>query len=75
MKSYALSGTSASAPATPAQDTGRHKARAAANHLSAPEMKKLDEQRVDDDARALARVQASRPLKPPHRNQKDRSST
>ncbi len=51
------------------QDLSRHTARAAANHLSAAERTKLDARNVDQDAAALARVQATKPLFPPHRCQ------
>lgn len=67
MKTYALSGTTATAPAKVAQDTGRHTPRAAANHLSVPEQAKRDAAAVDDDVAALHRVQASKPSLPPHR--------
>lgn len=67
MKSYALSGTSAPAPREPAQDSGRHKAKAAASHLSPAELTKRDAGAVDEDVAALERVQAMRPLKPPGR--------
>lgn len=66
MKSYALSGTSAPAPREPAQDTGRHKAKAAASHLSPAELTKRDAGAVDEDAARLAVVQATRLSKPPH---------
>ncbi len=53
-------------PRAPAQDLQRHKPRAAANHLSPAEMTKRDAGAVDEDAAALAKVQASRLPKPPH---------
>ena len=69
MKSYALSGTSAATPEpkAPAQDTARHTPRAAANHLSPIEQVRHDAANVDRDAAELARVQQTRPLKPPGR--------
>lgn len=70
MRTYAIDGAKlAPEPKPPAQDTARHTPKAAANHLSAAEQKKHDEQRVDEDAAALKRVQASKPLYPPHRCQ------
>lgn len=69
MKTFALSGTSAPVPdqRAQAQDVGRHTPRAAANHLSAAEMKKRDAGAVVEDAAALNNVWASRPMKPPGR--------
>lgn len=68
MKSYALSGASAAPePKPPAQDVSRHVPRAAANHLSELERAKLDASRIDEDAAELAKVQATRPLRPPGR--------
>lgn len=51
----------------PAQDVSRHKARAAASHLSPAELTKRDAGAVESDGAALAAVQATRPLKPPGR--------
>lgn len=51
----------------PAQDVSRHKARAAASHLSPAELTKRDAGAVESDGAALERVQATRPLKPPTR--------
>jgi hypothetical protein len=69
MKSYALSGTSTPSPAAgaPAQDLGRHKPKASANHLSTLEQVKRDAERIGDDVAELERVQATRPLRPPGR--------
>lgn len=69
MKTYGISGTSAAVRETrePAQELTRHTARAAANHLSKLEQVKHDRRNLDRDMAALARVQASRPLKPPGR--------
>lgn len=68
MRTYELSGTSAPAPREPAQDTGRHKPKAAANHLSVNERVKLDAARVDEDAAALDRtLAAGKRLDPPGR--------
>lgn len=50
----------------PAQDVSRHTARAAASHLSPAEVTKRDAASVDEDAAALDRVHASKPLFPPH---------
>lgn len=49
-----------------AQDTSRHTARAAASHLSPAEITKRDAASVDEDAAALARSLANKPLFPPH---------
>jgi hypothetical protein len=48
------------------QDLSRHTARAAANHLSPAERAKLDARNVTEDAAALTRMQARKPLYPPH---------
>lgn len=53
--------------AKPAQDLSRHKPLARAAHLSPAEITKRDASMVDQDAAALNRVWASRPLKPPGR--------
>lgn len=53
---------------THAQDLSRHTPKPAANHLSPAEIKKRDAAKVDDDAAALAKALAVRPLKPPHRH-------
>ena len=69
MKMYNLSGAAAPPEPKPqAQELSRHTPRAAANHLSPAEIKKLDEQNAAEDAAALAKVQASRLPKPPHRH-------
>lgn len=68
MRTYAINGASiAPEPKSPTQDVNRHKARAAANHLSPAELTKRDAGAVLEDAAALNQVWASRPLKPPGR--------
>lgn len=49
-----------------AQDVSRHTARAAASHLSPAEITKRDAAMVIEDAAALARSLAKKPLFPPH---------
>ena len=51
----------------PAQNLDRHKANAAAGHLSAPEQTKHDARNLERDVEALARMQAGRPSRPPGR--------
>jgi hypothetical protein len=68
VRTYAIDGAQlAPEPKSPAQDVARHTPKPAANHLSAAEQKKHDECNVDEDAAALARIQATRPMKPPGR--------
>lgn len=68
MRSYTLSGTTATPEPRPAlaQDVNRHTPKAAANHLSTLEQQAHDARNLERDKAALERMQAARPSAPPH---------